>query len=386
MAGLRTTFGSPIYRDYVPRRGRAGGPAPARGGRRHHRQDEHARSSPPAATRSTRSSAGRAIRGIRRTSAGGSTGGGAAALATGMIALAEGTDLGGSLRIPASFCGVVGLRPSVGLVPTHPDRLGVGHAAGDGADGAHRRGRGADAAGDCGPEPVRRRSRSRRAAGLRRRRRAGAALRASASRYCPDIAGIGIDPDDRARVPRGGVRARGRGRHGRGDRHSTCRRAARRSCALRGLWFAAQMHPRIDRARRVRRQRREQRRASGLATTTKELAAAEHVRGRLWHRFRDFFARFDHLLTPCMAVPPFPVEQNYPDTDRRQADGDLHRLDRADLRAEPDRAAGGVGACGLDAGGMPVGLQIVGRPRGRRGPCSRSPCGGRARCARSTVR
>src|SRR4030095_10529455 len=37
-----------------------------------------------------------------------------------MIALAEGTDLGGSLRIPASFCGVVGLRPSPGLVPTHP--------------------------------------------------------------------------------------------------------------------------------------------------------------------------------------------------------------------------------------------------------------------------
>ena len=48
-------------------------------------------------------------------SAGGSTGGGAAALASGMIALAEGTDLGGSLRIPASFCGIVGLRPSVGL-------------------------------------------------------------------------------------------------------------------------------------------------------------------------------------------------------------------------------------------------------------------------------
>ncbi len=37
-----------------------------------------------------------------------------------MIALAEGTDLGGSLRIPAAFCGITGLRPSVGLVPTHP--------------------------------------------------------------------------------------------------------------------------------------------------------------------------------------------------------------------------------------------------------------------------
>ena len=52
--------------------------------------------------------------------AGGSTGGGAAALATGMIALADGTDLGGSLRIPAAFCGVVGLRPSPGLVPMYP--------------------------------------------------------------------------------------------------------------------------------------------------------------------------------------------------------------------------------------------------------------------------
>ena len=54
-------------------------------------------------------------------SVGGSTGGGAAGLATGMIALAEGTDLGGSLRIPASFCGVVGLRPSPGLIPTWPN-------------------------------------------------------------------------------------------------------------------------------------------------------------------------------------------------------------------------------------------------------------------------
>ena len=53
-------------------------------------------------------------------SASGSSGGAAAALATGMAWLAHGTDMGGSLRNPASFCGVVGLRPSIGRVAHTP--------------------------------------------------------------------------------------------------------------------------------------------------------------------------------------------------------------------------------------------------------------------------
>ncbi|MGQ0640861.1 MAG: amidase, partial [Gemmatimonadaceae bacterium] len=119
VAGLRTTFGSPLYRDHVPDEdalvvqrlrtagavviGKTNCPEFAAGGNTWN--DVFGRTfNPWDLTRS----------------AGGSTGGGAAALASGMIALAEGTDLGGSLRIPASFCGVVGLRPSPGLVPTHP--------------------------------------------------------------------------------------------------------------------------------------------------------------------------------------------------------------------------------------------------------------------------
>ncbi|MGN6677949.1 MAG: amidase family protein, partial [Streptosporangiaceae bacterium] len=53
-------------------------------------------------------------------SAGGSSGGAAAALAARMVALADGSDLGGSLRNPANFCNVVGLRPSPGRVPVWP--------------------------------------------------------------------------------------------------------------------------------------------------------------------------------------------------------------------------------------------------------------------------
>src|SRR5690606_8885192 len=54
-------------------------------------------------------------------SAGGSSGGSAAALASGMVPLADGSDMGGSLRNPAPFCNVVGMRPSFGRVPQWPN-------------------------------------------------------------------------------------------------------------------------------------------------------------------------------------------------------------------------------------------------------------------------
>src|SRR5438309_651202 len=206
VAGLRTTYGSALYRDYIPaedalvvRRLRDAGavilgktncPEFAAGGNTFNEVFGRTRN-PWDPTRS----------------AGGSTGGGAAGLVTGMIALAEGTDLGGSLRIPASFCGVVGLR-----------ELGV------------------------------------------------------------DVDEIELDL-------------------------SFGRRAF---LALRGLWFVAQMFPRMDQLDRFGANVAGNIRA-GLDTTTRDLGAAEAARGRMWHLFHEFFGKFDHLVTPCVAVPPFEI-------------------------------------------------------------------------------
>ena len=103
---------------------------------------------------------------------------------------------------------------------------------------------------------------------------------------------------------------------------------------------------------------------SGLATTTLELAAAEAARGRLWHLFREFFARYDHLVTPCMAVPPFPVEQNYPtEIAGRPMATYIDWVAPTFVLSMTGLPVASV-PCGLDADGLPVGLQVVGPPHG----------------------
>jgi amidase len=115
-AGIRTTYGSLIYQDYIPTQddlcvarlkaagailvGKTNTPEFGMGAQTHN-----------------------AIFGPTATpydinlSSGGSSGGSAAAVAAGMAYLAQGTDMGGSVRTPASFCGVVGLRPAAGRIP-----------------------------------------------------------------------------------------------------------------------------------------------------------------------------------------------------------------------------------------------------------------------------
>src|SRR5215472_17199184 len=128
-AGVRTTYGSPLFATNVPQRdalvvqrmAQAGAISLGKTNVPEFGAGSHTINAVFGATRNPYD--------LSR-SAGGSSGGAAAALAARFIALADGSDLGGSLRNPASFCNVVGLRPSPGRVPSWPvtdvaDWLGV---------------------------------------------------------------------------------------------------------------------------------------------------------------------------------------------------------------------------------------------------------------------
>ncbi len=128
-AGVRTTYGSPLFAAHVPdrdalvvrRMAQAGAISLGKTNTPEFGAGSHTVNPVFGATRNPYD--------LSR-SAGGSSGGAAAALAARMICLADGGDLGGSLRNPASFCNVVGLRPSPGRVPVWPvadvaDVLGV---------------------------------------------------------------------------------------------------------------------------------------------------------------------------------------------------------------------------------------------------------------------
>ncbi len=360
VAGMRTTYGSPLFKDHVPavdalvvQRLRAAGavilgktntPEFATGGNTFNEVF--------GATRNPWN--------VER-SAGGSTGGGAAALATGMIALAEGTDLGGSLRIPASFCGVVGMRPSPGLVPTYPsnylwDNMQVtGIMARTAEDVALAL---QAVSGPSPLSPVCQPDRNRDFSGAV----AKGIPRGVKIAYAGDIAGIGIDAEIAGICREAALEMRQAG--ARVDEvELDLSQYWKPFLHIRGFWMVAQQYPRL-RQREQFGPNLKGNVEAGLKVRMEQLGMAEHMRGKMWEEFHGFFQKYDYLLTPCMAIPPFPVTQNYPDTIGGKkmktyvdwiAPTFILSLTGLPVACVP---------CGLTGEQLPVGLQIVGPARG----------------------
>lgn len=296
-----------------------------------------------------------------RMSAGGSSGGSAAALASGMVWLATGNDLGGSLRTPASFNGVVGLRPGPGVVPRGSrlqafDTLWVEGPMGRCVDDVALMldaGAGHDPADplsfDAGQpsylEQLARKDTPARVAfskdlGIVPVAREVAGICAKAAGRCNDLGAEVTDdiPDFAGAL----------------DGFQT----------LRAVLLGTMMGPILDEHRdriapdiigNVER---------GFAVTPEQLFEAERTRWQLYHRMAAFFETHDFLLCPAASVPPFPVEQRYVE----EIDGQPCKtyIDWFSITFALTMTSCPVVSlpCGFTASGLPVGLQIVGRPRG----------------------
>jgi amidase len=183
--------------------------------------------------------------------------------------------------------------------------------------------------------------------------------------YCPDIAGIGIDADVE-RVCRETVEALADAGAEVEVVELDLAYARPAFLALRGLWFVSMLHPHLDKLERFGTNVGNNLRA-GLQTSVEEVGAAEAARRRIWEESRALFRRFDHLLTPTMAVPPFPVVENYPRTvGGREMATYVDWIAPTFVLSMTGLPVASV-PCGLDSDGLPVGLQVVGKPRGEEG-------------------
>jgi len=290
---------------------------------------------------------------------GGSTGGGAAALAAGMVALADGTDLGGSLRIPAAFCGVVGIRPTAGQVPMYPtpdvwDTLSVAGGMGRTAeDVALFLQATALSAPECAVNPPN--GRIDYLTAVHQGPRADLRLA-----WCPDPSGIGIESDVLNPCLEA-VRQLNREGWSVEEPVLDLSEAREAFAVLRGHHLLAVHYDRHHDTRalgpHLSGNLREAERITSLET-----AAAVRVRSRLWERMRTLFRRIDCLITPTTAVAPFPVEAPYPDRiDGRTMEKYYDWLAPTSVFSVTGYPAVSV-PCGLDARQMPTGLQLIGCP------------------------
>lgn len=294
-------------------------------------------------------------------SAAGSSGGAAASLATGMAWLAHGSDMGGSLRNPASFCGVVGMRPSPGRVAMSvyskiDGTLGVeGPMARNVEDLALL----FDAMVGANPaDPL---SLPREDVSYLAAARSGPKSKRVA--FSRDLGITPVDPEVADIVERAARKLADAGVIVE-EAHPDFREAHECFQVLRALSFATGLKTLYENHRDKLKPDVIWNIEKGLKLTGAEIARAEMQRGLMFARAREFFARYDLILCPATIVAPFPVEQRY------VAECDGHKFSNyvewlAIVYAFTNVASPAISIpAGFTRENLPVGIQIAGPCRG----------------------
>ncbi|MGY1601477.1 amidase [Geodermatophilus sp. SYSU D00815] len=297
-------------------------------------------------------------------SAGGSSGGAAAALAAGLVPLAEGSDMGGSLRNPAAFCNVVGLRPTPGRVPTWPSPLGWSTLSVQGPMGRTVADVALQLSAIAGPDP--RVPISLEAPGQDFAPPLHGDLRGLRVAWAPDLGGrVTVDPAIPA-VLAGAVQV-----------FADLGAAVEEDCPdLSGAdevfgtlraWLFEQAH--LEKSRRHPELVKESIRWNaemGAKLTGADVARAEVAHTQLHERVVAFFERYDVLLAPTTQVLPFPVELEYPTEIGGVAQENYLEWMRSCTLLSPTGCPALSVPGGFTTDGLPVGLQVVGAPRADR--------------------
>lgn len=355
--GIRTTFGSPLFRDYVPnftslpieRMQKAGGITIGKTNTPEFGAGSQTFNPVFGATKNPYD--------LERT-CGGSSGGAAVALACGLVPIADGSDTGGSLRNPASFCSVVGFRPSVGRVPVIPTGAAWNSISVTGPMGRTVADTALLLSVMAGPDP--RFPQSLPDAGSRFAQPLDRKMKGVRIGWCGKFAGL---PFDR-RIT--GV-------------FEGCRKHfSAMGCVveevnpdfsdadevfrvLRALSFYQQHAAKV-------KEHRDRIKATvieevdlGARLTGPQIADAEARRTRLFARVAELLARYEFFVLPTTQVPPFPVDQPY----ITEIEGTKMKNYIEWMGSCYYITVTGLPAISVPGGytpeGLPVGVQIVGR-------------------------
>ena len=363
--GLRTTQGSPLYANHIPDKDERIVAAARTAGAIVLGKTNTPEFGAGANTRN-------AVYGVTgnpfdpQRSCAGSSGGSAVALAAGMVPLCTGSDTGGSLRNPAAFCGIVGFRPTPGLVPSDKRGLGwsnlpvLGPMARTVADTCLLLG---SIASDDATDPL--------ATTV-----FGAQIRQPGDFYPPaeiDLSRLkvaltpdfGFAPTERA-IACAFAEKTGLFRHvfaRAEDASPDCIGTDEAFEVLRALSFLASH---AEKVRKFPDQVGPNVRANveeGLRYTAADVARAQSTQTAIYRRWQEFFVHHDVILTPAITISPRPWRELYPaEIDGKPTRTYFHWLSMAYAVTLVGHPAISL-PVGLDHAGMPFGLQVVG-PRG----------------------
>ena len=354
--GTRTTLGSPIYQDLVPERDAlfverlkaAGAIVIGKTNTPEFGAGSHTFNPVFGLTRNPYD--------LSRT-CGGSSGGGAVALACGMTPIADGSDLGGSVRNPPSFNNVVGLRPSPGRIPSYPNeqpwnRLSVlGPMARTVRDAALLL---SVMAGPDPRDPISIPEAPSMFRGSLDRDLKGCRIAWSRDLGQFPVQAVVVDVIEKA-LPTfaklGCVIE---------EAHPDFTGAADIFQVLRAQSFAFSRANDLQKHRALMKDTVIWNIEQGLKLSALDVSRAQARRGALYHRVRTFFERYDFMLLPVSQVVPFPAEMEWvKEINGVQMNTYIDWMMSCSFITLTEHPAMSV-PCGFTPDGLPVGVQIVG--------------------------